>query len=370
MSKSRLMSSYGSMAVILGLAGWIVLASLPLTGQAEVRYVPAAQNRPGYVVNRAPLFYPADALQRRVEGQVVVELSFNAKGEVVDSRVLSGREELRLAGMQTALQGKYEIDSERTLQVIVDFKLPAAGQRGAVPTPVGQPPVTRSGGGRQAAAAPRPSLTITPDSPVVPVSGNVVNRTPGARLAAMPGVRITAINSANGASAIALTDADGEYQFSGLQPGSYTLSADFPSFRTMSVNSVRGSDGMQVRFNFSLEPEALPSPQASQGLPFPVANAGATPQRVRVGANVAAANLVKQVKPEYPPDAKAAGVSGTVILEVNINTGGKIEGLRTISGDPALANAAMEAVRQWEYKPIMLNNQPVDVFTTVQVTFQ
>jgi len=78
-------------------------------------------------VNRPPIFYPAEARQKRVEGSVVVELTFNARGEIVDSRVLSGPEELRQAALQTALQGKYGVNVERSLQVIVDFKLPAHG---------------------------------------------------------------------------------------------------------------------------------------------------------------------------------------------------------------------------------------------------
>jgi len=68
----------------------------------------------GYVVNRAPISYPATR-QKRVEGSVVVELNFNANGEIVDSRVLSGPEELRQSALQTALQGKYAINTARAL---------------------------------------------------------------------------------------------------------------------------------------------------------------------------------------------------------------------------------------------------------------
>lgn len=82
---------------------------------------------PGYVLNREAIFYPADARQKRVEGSVVVELNFNANGEIVESRVLSGPEELRESALQTARQGKYGINTARSLQVIVDFKLPVAG---------------------------------------------------------------------------------------------------------------------------------------------------------------------------------------------------------------------------------------------------
>lgn len=363
------MFTYCSMAGILTFAGWLILASLPLVGQAEVRYVPPAQNRPGYVVNRAPLFYPADALQRRIEGQVVVELSFNTRGEVVDSRVLSGREELRLAAMQTALQGKYEIDSERTLQVIVDFKLPAAGQRGVGPTPVGAPPGQRNGA-RQPAPAPRPSVTITADGAFTQLSGSVVDRSRNSVSGTgIPGVRITATSStnANAAAVSVLTNANGEYQFSTLPGGAYTLSADMPGFRAQSYNGVKLADSQQVRLNFGLVPD---TPTPGPGLPFPVRAAGTAPARVRVGANVAASNLIAQVKPDYPADAKAQGITGAVILEADINREGKVVGLNVVSGDPVLAKAAMDAVRQWVYQPLMMNSQPVDVVTMITVNFQ
>jgi len=369
MSRLRLMFTYCSMAGILTFAGWLILASLPLVGQAEVRYVPPAQNRPGYVVNRAPLFYPADALQRRIEGQVVVELSFNTRGEVVDSRVLSGREELRLAAMQTALQGKYEIDSERTLQVIVDFKLPAAGQRGVGPTPVGAPPGQRNGA-RQPAPAPRPSVTITADGAFTQLSGSVVDRSRNSVSGTgIPGVRITATSStnANAAAVSVLTNANGEYQFSTLPGGAYTLSADMPGFRAQSYNGVKLADSQQVRLNFGLVPD---TPTPGPGLPFPVRAAGTAPARVRVGANVAASNLIAQVKPDYPADAKAQGITGAVILEADINREGKVVGLNVVSGDPVLAKAAMDAVRQWVYQPLMMNSQPVDVVTMITVNFQ
>src|SRR5262249_13123429 len=100
-------------------------AMAPLPPIAKPAQAPPQE--PGYVLNRAPIFYPAGARQKRVEGSVVVELTFSATGQIVDSRVLSGPEELRESAIQTALQGKYAMHTARSLQVIVDFKLPAAG---------------------------------------------------------------------------------------------------------------------------------------------------------------------------------------------------------------------------------------------------
>jgi protein TonB len=90
---------------------------------------------------------------------------------------------------------------------------------------------------------------------------------------------------------------------------------------------------------------------------------------LRVGGNVAAANLVRQVTPVYPQIAKTAHVSGTVMLHAIISKDGSIEELTYVSGPPLLMKAAMDAVHQWRYKPTMLNGEPVDVDTTISVVF-
>jgi protein TonB len=93
------------------------------------------------------------------------------------------------------------------------------------------------------------------------------------------------------------------------------------------------------------------------------------PQRVRVGGNVQAANLIRKVIPRYPPDAKQAGIQGTVRFQMILGTDGKVQSLQLVSGDPALVAAARDAVEQWVYKPTLLNGQPVEVVTTVDVNF-
>ena len=90
---------------------------------------------------------------------------------------------------------------------------------------------------------------------------------------------------------------------------------------------------------------------------------------IRVGGNVQAANLIKQPQPVYPPLAKAARVQGTVKFEAKISTDGTIRDLKLISGPPLLVQAAMHAVKQWVYKPTLLNGEPVEVLTTIDVNF-
>jgi len=95
----------------------------------------------------------------------------------------------------------------------------------------------------------------------------------------------------------------------------------------------------------------------------------ATPQRVRVSQGVSAGLLVRKVSPNYPPLARQARIQGQVVLRAVISKDGSIENLTLVSGHPMLAPAAIDAVRQWKYKPYLLNGEPVEVDTEVQVNF-
>jgi periplasmic protein TonB len=95
----------------------------------------------------------------------------------------------------------------------------------------------------------------------------------------------------------------------------------------------------------------------------------AAPRRIKVGGDVQAAALVRQVTPAYPNIAKTAHVSGTVVLHAIISKDGSIEKLEYVSGPPLLMASAITAVKEWKYRPTMLNGQPVEVDTTVQVVF-
>ncbi len=373
--------------------------------------VQAPVQEPGYVVNRAAISYPAEARQKRVEGSVVVELNFNANGEIVDSRVLSGPEELRQSAIQTALQGKYAINMARSLQVIVDFKLPDAG------------------------------------------TGQISGSTADASRVPIPGVLIAATNTDTGITITTVTDQDGAYRLQKLSQGRYRLSARLSGFQDRSFDGVRLDDGQQVRLNFQLAPGAgasrvwsiaasSPISLPDQFNSAPIANIrlfglsetvftemteklraykgqlistdlltrmrtsikettrgdkpadftissrtdgtieiliGFPPQgppvvelapvAVRVGGNVLAANLVRQVKPVYPQAAKDNRLQGVVVLEVNIATDGTVSDARVITGHPDLVQSAFEAVRQWVYTPVLVDGRPVEVVSTITINF-
>ena len=113
----------------------------------------------------------------------------------------------------------------------------------------------------------------------------------------------------------------------------------------------------------------LPARPAPAPVPTvkPQPNAPSAP--VHVSSGVQAAKLIHQVKPLYPPLAKQARIQGVVRLEAIISRNGLIQDLRVASGHPLLAPAAVEAVRQWRYQATLLNNEPVEVITQIEVHF-
>ena len=92
-------------------------------------------------------------------------------------------------------------------------------------------------------------------------------------------------------------------------------------------------------------------------------------QKLRVSSGVAQGLLIHEVRPQYPPLARQARIQGTVVLQAVIDKEGKVQNLQVISGHPMLVSAAMEAVKQWRYKPYYLNGEPVEVDTQINVNF-
>ena len=122
---------------------------------------------------------------------------------------------------------------------------------------------------------------------------------------------------------------------------------------------------------------------ASPGMPMPVppnfapGSGAGDPQTatqvshgpIRISGAVVAGRVLTRVNPVYPPDAKAKGIQGSVILDAEIAKDGRVKSLRVVTGPPVLTAAAVEAVRQWTYTPYLLNGQPTEVRTTITVNF-
>ena len=114
-------------------------------------------------------------------------------------------------------------------------------------------------------------------------------------------------------------------------------------------------------------PEVAPPLKPVEPPPISVAPPQA-PVRIRGG--VQQANLIHQVLPVYPALARSARIEGVVLLEATISKEGSIENLRVVSGHALLTQSALDAVAQWRYRPTLLNGEPVEVITTVTVTFR
>jgi TonB family protein len=127
-------------------------------------------------------------------------------------------------------------------------------------------------------------------------------------------------------------------------------------------------------------PPAMPAPHAVPATPRPpMAAAVSEPPAAAVqtsdtarsiSGGVMAGNILSRVAPVYPPDAKSAGIEGVVVLRAIIGKEGRIENLTVVSGPRELAVAALEAVKQWVYRPYLLNGEPTEVDTTITVNFQ
>jgi protein TonB len=95
----------------------------------------------------------------------------------------------------------------------------------------------------------------------------------------------------------------------------------------------------------------------------------AAPSRIKQGGQVTAAAILNQTRPLYPALARQARIQGNVVLHAIIDKDGKVAQLEVISGHPLLVQAALDAVKQWRYRPTQLNGDPVEVDTTITVTF-
>jgi TonB family protein len=158
------------------------------------------------------------------------------------------------------------------------------------------------------------------------------------------------------------TAPDGKFTFDNLPAGQYILRVDKPGFASQFREfNVQADSKLERKLMLSTTEQQADSTADRQ-------SSGQGP--VRVGGEVAQENLVRKVQPVYPASAKAAGVQGTVDLEVVISKDGVPEEI-TVTSSPSddLTQSSLEAVRQWRYRPTLLNGEPVDIVTHVIVNY-
>jgi TonB family protein len=351
MSRTRIVFSQVVALTTMAVACWVVTGAIPLSAQPQL-----VADSSGVTVNlnglqllhRSPVTYPAEAMAKGIEGTVVIQVKLDAAGEVIDSAILSGPDELRKSVQQSVMNWHFDRHEGLGTRVVnVSFVKPAApptsgatqvavqaspihpdavavmaGGRGGLPNPQFAPPVVR------------PAL----NGPIDRI--DVEGLSDSARtqlLAGFPvhvGDAFSPQTIARAREAAAQFDEHLLVTTSRSEGGPIVMRIVGPQGNVVSGTPVPGGDGAQ-----------------------------------RIGGNVMAAKLINPVKPIYPPLAKLARQQGTVRFEATIAKDGTITELNTISGPPLLQDAAKAAVSQWIYAPTLLNGAPVTVVTTIDVNF-
>lgn len=359
MSRKRIMLAQAAAVAAMAASCWLVTGAVPLHAQKQMMADGAGVTvnlNGSQVLHRTPIFYPAEALARGVEGTVVVQVRLDDHGEVIDATVLSGPDELRRGVQQSVLNWHFDKGAAGSTRAVnVDFVKAAGAEASAVPAvAAGVDAVSSNGaarGGRGGVAGAFAVRNLgTPQTgvqlPQLPAAAAKIERIDVSGLSDSAKEQLLEslpVHTGDAASAEALLRIE-------------QAARQFDSH--LVVSSAPGGSVVRI------------SVQAAPTTPAPSALIGSIPAGAqRIGGNVMAANLVSSVKPVYPPLAKMARMQGTVRFQATIGKDGTIEDLALISGPPLLVPAAMEAVKQWVYKPTLLNGAAVEVVTTIDISF-
>jgi len=166
------------------------------------------------------------------------------------------------------------------------------------------------------------------------------------------------------ATVMTVSDADGNFTFKSLPTGEYEMKAVKPGFAVYRASGIEPSG--ESSQNITLEAAAA----GEGGNVMPALDPGAKPP-LALDSGVESAKILTKVTPSYPAAAKEARVQGAVTLDAIIGVDGKPRALRVRNAeiDPELARAAVESVSQWRYRPTLVNNEPIEIATTVVVNF-
>jgi TonB family protein len=379
MSKKHSISALAAGVCILAAACWMVTATFPLAAAPQV-----VADAPGVSVDlggaalmhRMPITYPPAALTGHIEGTVTVQATVDSTGNVTDASVLSGPEELRKTVIQSVLQWHFVRGGSSTKQVVITFQAPAENNKPPVIEQELAPPngpslpagrVIMSG---QIAQPPAPSeafaaITAQQNALMAQMREASASRDQQAMTQAMEQMRELserrlALQKIGTITTPGLSDEVRKELLAALP----VHEGDAPTTENMTKlkEAVKQFDEhLSVALRGGPSPEVMSVQIAAPG-------AEAAP-RITVGGNVQTANLVSSVAPVYPPLARSTRIQGHVILDVVIGKDGSVQEVKLVSGHPLLAPAAMDAVKQWKYKPTLLNGDPVEVSTQVDVNF-
>ena len=190
----------------------------------------------------------------------------------------------------------------------------------------------------------------------------------------IPRARID-IRGVNDFHEIAYTGPAGGFLLDGVPDGTYDLTISKPGFARMALTGLRFDSAkpapLELTLNVGSVQESVQVEAQGAAPVNPPASNGTAPRRIRVGGNVQAAKLDYKAPIMYPPGAKADRVQGTVLLQAVIGNEGTVVSAKPINKmvDPRLVEAALDGVKRWRYSPTLLNGQPVEILTVVEVNF-
>jgi TonB family protein len=171
----------------------------------------------------------------------------------------------------------------------------------------------------------------------------------------------------------AKVDLTGEYAFPSIPPGRYEIEARVPGFmilKTPAVVTAGTATRADLRMTLGGVSEVV-TVRGSRTTPAPMQAPTRAPQRIPIGGSVQPARLLRQARPVYPQELKDQGIAATVTIKAIISkTGDILNPVVVNTVDPAFAKAALDAVKQWQYTPTLLNGEPVEVVTTIDVLFE
>jgi TonB family protein len=359
MSKTRLISALAASVAVLIAACWAVTGTFPLMAAPQV-----VNDAPGVTValngasllHRSPVEYPAAALRAGIQGTLSVEVKTDAKGNVVDAHVLSGPDELRKAALQSILQWHFASDSAGSTRVVqIAFEAAKAPEA----PPAATQSVTASSGAASGAPARQfvgASITASNVSGGIFRSGSMGGSAPPPSFTRAEAPLHIQFIDVEGLPQQARDDLlsrlpvhEGDVYSDDTLQKVAQAAKDFDEHLTTRFQGA-GGNGVSIQI---LAPGAQPP----------------APSTIQVGDSVQANMLVKRVAPVYPELAKAARVQGIVHLAVTIAKDGTIQEVQPLSGPPLLIQAAVDAVKQWVYRPTLLNGQPIQVEATLDVNF-
>ncbi|HTC35642.1 MAG TPA: M56 family metallopeptidase [Bryobacteraceae bacterium] len=338
MSKTKWITALALSSGMLAAACWFVTGAFPLAAEPQM-----VADAPGVsvdlngaqLIHRSPVSYPREVMQKGIQGTVVVQAKLNANGEVTDANILSGPDELRKPAIRSVLDWHFMNAAGGTRQVSIAFELPK------------EPVNTLAGGVVGGVQQGAPGGSAPSASPATAAPGPMTLR------------RIDTMGLSDEARSELLSRLP-------VRQGD-NISDDQVSRVRDAVREFDGHLNVSLKLRSNREASIMISSPAANLITTPTVVA--PPGSIRVGGNVQQANLVSKITPVYPPLAKQARIQGTVSLYALIGKDGHIEDLSVIQGHPLLVQATLDAVQDWVYKPTLLNGNPVEVLTQIDVNF-